>query len=200
MTAPSVVVLDLGGVVGRWLPDRRTHELARLSGQPIGLVEQLVFESGFDDAGERGRFDLAAFIAELAALLGLTPGPTVDEALRAAWALAYDPDPAVIRIVTSSPLRTALLTNNGPLMEAALDAELVGIGSVFDQLLFSWRLGATKPDPEAFRLATEALGVEPAAVWFADDSAANVDAARAVGWQAHRYTTALDLQAALPRP
>ena len=62
------------------------------------------------------------------------------------------------------------------------------MGDVFDQLVFSWRLGVTKPDPEAFDRATEALGVAPDEVFFVDDSAANVEAARAAGWQAHHFT------------
>lgn len=200
MTVPSVLVLDLGGVVGRWLPDRRLHRLAQLSGQSVAVVDQLVFESGFEEASERGRFDHETFVAELAGLLGLVPGPTTDTALRSAWALAWEPDPAVMRIVTSSPLRTALFTNNGPLVEAALATELAPVGAAFDELLLSWRLGVAKPETEAFALATERLGVAPSDVWFADDSEANVAAARAFGWHAHRYTTALDLQVALPRP
>lgn len=192
-----VLVMDLGGVTARWLPDRRLAALAHLSGLPAATVDQLVFESGFDEAGERGRFTPAGFTEELASLLGLVTSPDGDAALRTAWAQAFDPDPAVLRLVRSWPGRTALFTNNGPLLEAALAAELSEVGDAFDELLFSWHLGVTKPDPAAFALATERLGVAPTGIVFVDDSPANVAAAQASGWQAIAFTTALDLQAAL---
>ena len=49
----------------------------------------------------------------------------------------------------------------------------------------------------AFERATQRLEVDPTEVLFVDDSAANVEAAEAFGWTAHRYTNSLNLQAAL---
>ena len=156
-----------------------------------------MFETGFDDAGERGRYSLAEMTEQLAGLLGLPTSPDTDDALRAAWATAYEPVPAVVRLVRRLPQRTALFTNNGPLLEAGLFAELSEVGDAFDELVFSWRLGAAKPDPEAFERAAATLGVVGERVTFFDDSEANVEAARAAGWHAHRFTTALDAQAVL---
>ena len=191
------VVFDLGGVVCRWLPDRRLVALSELSGLPPATVDQVVFESGFDDAGERGQFTLDEYTTTLGSLLGLEPSVDQRGLLSAAWALAYEPHPAVLRAVGAVARPVALLTNNGPLMEHALGTELGAVGAAFDQLLFSWRLGAAKPDPEAFAAATEALGTEPGRVLFIDDSEENVAGARAFGWQAAPFTTVLDLQATL---
>jgi putative hydrolase of the HAD superfamily len=191
-----VVVFDLGGVVCRWLPDRRLEALSIRSGLPVATIDALVFESGFDDAGERGRFTIESFAAELAALLGLVPDadPT---GLRADWASAYEPVTAMLRAIDRVEAPTALFTNNGPLLEAAFEHELAPVAQRFDHLLFSWRLGAAKPEADGFARATEALGVDPEAVVFFDDSEANVDAARAYGWQAHHFTTVLEVQAVL---
>jgi len=198
---PAILVMDLGGVTCRWLPDRRLAALARLSGLPPGTVELTVFDSGFDDATERGQFDLAEVVEQLRSLLGLATQPeTVDESyaeLRAAWAQAFEPDLRVLDLITRAECPAALFTNNGPLLEAALDHELGGVGDVFDHRLFSWRLGTTKPDPQAFERATAALGVAPGEVLFVDDSAANVAAAEAHGWRAHHFRDHLNLQAAL---
>ena len=197
MTTPTVLVMDLGGVTCRWLPDRRLAALTELSGMSMSMIDQLVFESGFDDAGERGRFTLEEFASQLVTTIGLRDEPAATEAVRAAWAQAFDPDARVLKLIRDAACRTALFTNNGPLLEVALDEDLAEVGSVFDQLLFSWRLGVTKPDPLAYARATERLEVEPGDVFFVDDSAANVEAAIAHGWQAHRYTNSLNLQAAL---
>jgi putative hydrolase of the HAD superfamily len=196
-SSATVVVFDLGGVVCRWLPDRRLEALAACSGLPAATIEQLVFESGFDDAGERGRFDGPTFTEELAALLGLDPLADGDR-LRTAWARAYEPVPAMLRAIDRIEGPTALLTNNGPLLEAALAEELAPVAQRFDHLLVSWRLGAAKPEPEAFERATAALGVDaPGQVVFFDDDEHNVAAAQAAGWQAHRFTTVLEVQAVL---
>ena len=48
----------------------------------------------------------------------------------------------------------------------------------------------TKPDPRIYDLAAGRFGHAPGTMLFIDDSAANVDAARALGWQAHRFVTA----------
>ncbi len=192
-----VLAMDLGGVTCRWLPDRRLTALSELCGLPAETIDQLVFTSGFDDAGERGRFSLDEFVGELLGLLGLTPTPDLADAARAAWATAFEPDARVLELIRRARCRAALFTNNGPLLEAGLVEDLTDVGDAFDQLLFSWRLGVTKPDPEAFERAAERLEIDPAAIFFVDDSQANVDTARLAGWQAHRYTNVLDLKAAL---
>src|SRR5690606_22321024 len=123
----------------------------------------------FDDAGERGRFPLDEFTAELLGLLGLTPTDDLRDAARAAWATAFEPDARVLKLIRGARCPSALFTNNGPLLEAALVEDLPEVGSTFDHLLFSWRLGTTKPDPAAFERAAERLGVEPGRIYFVDD-------------------------------
>jgi putative hydrolase of the HAD superfamily len=194
---PTVLVMDLGGVTCRWLPDRRLTALTELCGLPAEAIDQLVFESGFDDAGERGRFTLEEFVAELLSLLGLERTEDLRDAVRAAWATAFEPDARVLKLIRAARCKRALFTNNGPLLEAALVEDLTEVGDAFDQLLFSWRLGTTKPDPVAFERVADRLEVDPATIFFVDDSQANVDAARTAGWQAHRHRNSLDLHAAL---
>lgn len=197
-TARALVV-DLGGVACRWFPERRLAALAARSGLPAETVDQLVFGSGFDDAGERGRFTLFTFTAELAELLGLTLDDDTIAGLRADWALAYEPDPAVLKVVDQAATRTALLTNNGPLLEEALRHELAEVGGTFDELLLSWRLEATKPDPAAFAAAAAVLDLTPDQLFLVDDDPANVEAALAAEWHAHRYTDTINLRLALAR-
>ena len=197
-TTTALLVMDLGGVMCQWLPDRRLQALAELSGLPATTIDAQVFESGFDDAADRGQFTLDHVLADLRSLLGLSDDPPTIALVRAAWSQAFEPQPRVIELVAKARVTvpTALFTNNGPILEANLDHELRSIGELFDRLVFSWHLGTTKPDPVAFSRATEVLGVEPGAVFFVDDSEANVAAAQAAGWQAHHYSDTLNLRAA----
>lgn len=56
-----------------------------------------------------------------------------------------------------------------------------------------------KPDPAIYRLAAERFGYPPERMLFIDDNRDNVEAARALGWQAHHFadaeTLAQDLRA-----
>jgi HAD superfamily hydrolase (TIGR01509 family) len=61
----------------------------------------------------------------------------------------------------------------------------------------SCKTGLRKPDPEAYRHACRALGVEPAACLFVDDREINCAAAREQGMDAVRFTGAGALRSAL---
>lgn len=61
---------------------------------------------------------------------------------------------------------------------------------LFDGHVVSGQEGVVKPDPAIYRLLTDRYGLDPAAVWFTDDSQANVDAARALGWSAELFIDA----------
>jgi len=57
--------------------------------------------------------------------------------------------------------------------------------------------GVMKPDPAIFRLCCERFGLEPADFLFVDDSARNVAAAQALGFDTHHFTDPAALQPAL---
>ena len=61
----------------------------------------------------------------------------------------------------------------------------------------SGEVGVAKPDPRIFALLTERFGLRPERTVFADDSAANVAAGSAAGYDAVLFTTADALRADL---
>ncbi|MFF7651672.1 HAD family hydrolase [Streptomyces sp. NPDC007983] len=75
----------------------------------------------------------------------------------------------------------------GSLAKAIRRASWSGL---FSTLVFSSDLGLMKPDPLVYRSADERLGRAPSDVVFFDDRRENVEAARAHGWRAHRWTGA----------
>jgi glucose-1-phosphatase len=92
----------------------------------------------------------------------------------------------------------ALLTNNGPLVEAHLAVLAPEIAPLFgDNLHTSSFYGARKPDPAVFRNLLAAYGRDAADVFFADDLPENVAGAASVGITAHRFTDAGALRAAI---
>ena len=69
----------------------------------------------------------------------------------------------------------------------------------FDGVLLSGEVGVAKPDPEIFDELCRRFDLRPASTVFIDDKAANVDAARALGFAAHHFSTAEGLRAELVR-
>jgi 2-haloacid dehalogenase len=63
----------------------------------------------------------------------------------------------------------------------------------FDQLFVSGHLGVTKPSPDIYRQVEATCGHPPETLFFTDDRAENITAARARGWQTHRFESSRKL-------
>ena len=63
----------------------------------------------------------------------------------------------------------------------------------------SGEIGLIKPDVAIYERHASDFSLDPSATLFIDDSAANVDGAKAAGWQAVRFTNAETLKADLER-
>ena len=58
----------------------------------------------------------------------------------------------------------------------------------FDTVVVSGDEGVIKPDPAIFRILIERTGIDPARTAFIDDSAANIQSARDLGFVTHHFT------------
>lgn len=187
-TAPRLLALDLAGVVCQYDQGTRLEQLAQATGLTAEEVHGRVWDAGLDERLDRGELSGPAVGDAVREALGV---PLADDTLRGLWASAFVPDPAVLSLVDRARdhLPTALLTNNGPLILAALEHELSEVGARFDLLGFSCRYRATKPAPEPYRALAAEAGLAPQAILFVDDSPEKVRGAQAVGLEAHRFTT-----------
>ncbi|GLY29887.1 hypothetical protein Kisp02_32520 [Kineosporia sp. NBRC 101731] len=67
--------------------------------------------------------------------------------------------------------------------------EKVGLGEIFDDVIFSGEVGATKSDLAFFARALTRLGTDtPESVMFIDDDPGNVATATSAGWSAYLFT------------
>ena len=57
--------------------------------------------------------------------------------------------------------------------------------------------GVIKPEPRIFQIACERIGLDPGQMLFVDDSRANIDAARALGFDTHLFEDPAGLRPAL---
>lgn len=82
-----------------------------------------------------------------------------------------------------------LLSNTNPIMWRGILASEFGKEGLrredyFDGMVTSFEARSCKPDAEIFRNTVENLGIEPSETLFFDDSANNVEAAKALGFNA----------------
>lgn len=190
MTAAAVaaVVLDLGNVLVRWDPygpyegrlpradvdaffgDVDFPEFNRLqdAGRPWAVARR--------EVAERMPQHLRAIDVYVEHFRSALPGPVEGSA-------------ELVRDLVASGVRVLGLTNWSA--ETFHHAEPVApaIG-LLEAVLVSGEVGLAKPDPRIFRLLAERFSLDPARTVFLDDSAPNVTAATAEGFDAVLFTTA----------
>jgi HAD superfamily hydrolase (TIGR01509 family) len=67
----------------------------------------------------------------------------------------------------------------------------------FRDIVVSAHEGLIKPDPRLYRIAMNRMGLQAAEVLFIDDSPANIDAARELGFDVHLFDNPAALRPAL---
>ena len=191
--APDSVLFDLGGVLFRYLPERRLARLVEMTGLAPETIHGAIWQSDFDQNCEAGMMSAAESHQTFCRLLGIE---MTYEDFRATMAHAFDPDPAVFELARLVAARhgVAILTNNWEAVEEALVADHPALGEIFGpHLYFTWRLGGRKPAREIFERCLTKWGKRATQVLFVDDSERNVAGAQAAGLAVHHFTGALAL-------
>jgi FMN phosphatase YigB (HAD superfamily) len=181
-----VLLLDLGGVVCRMDHAARLARLAALCDAGPERLDAAVWGSGLDGEFDRGAYTLAEIVGLFRREFGFRGGRAE---LEEAWAAGFVSDAGVLAMIDA--LRPgagcSVLSDNGPVLLAAMPRLLPDVWRRFDHVVFSCDIGACKPDPRAFRYALSVLGCPAADVLFLDDRPANVAAARALGMSAEVF-------------
>lgn len=195
----TVFIFDLGGVLCEFSTERRLAALSEASGLSPNDVRRLLEESRLIHLADLGELDQESEYR----LATLTLGLECDYATyRALWCSAFKPVYEVIGIARAlhETHRTAILTNNGPVLLDALRHELRNAGQEFDDVFVSAMFGAIKPAESVFRGVERELGVPPSRLLLIDDAEANVAGARRCGWQGIHFRSAAQLKEAIGEP
>jgi len=105
----------------------------------------------------------------------------------------FDEAVGVLREVKAAGLRCLALSNMEPSTFATRRTRFAFM-DWFDGFVISGIEGVAKPDRRIFEILLRRYQLEPAATVFIDDSPGNVEAARALGMAAVRYTSAGELR------
>jgi epoxide hydrolase-like predicted phosphatase len=200
----KAVVFDIGGVLehvddAAW-PQLWVSRWERRMGKPPGSVLSALARDEPTGAAETGELSEAALRDRYARALGLDDD-RADEMMAEMWDAYCGRLDVVMRDFVAGLRRrftTAILSNS---MDGARREEQRrhGFEDLVDVVVYSHEEGVAKPDPAIFRLVEERLGMEPPELVLVDDSAINVEAARACGWRAVRHADAESTIRALTR-
>ncbi len=193
MSSNPVLVLDIDGVVSLAQPGSAAPWYATLK-EDWGLSHDEDLAPGFFQKPVfmevlRGRLDLYVALHEYFETKGLA------DRLEEFVAYWFEKDAVIDRELLA--ISDAWRQRTGGRVFAATNQEhhriahlrdQAGLGPHFDEIIYSAALGVCKPERVFFTNAQARMGVLAGqSILFVDDTAANVDAARACGWRARLY-------------
>jgi putative hydrolase of the HAD superfamily len=152
----------------------------------MALVDQVLSQSEEMMKFKRGEMDEETFWNYVRSTLQVSiSNPTIYQYL----ADSYQMNPDVVSFVEkvrSHGIKTCICTNNFITRIRELNKRY-GFLSNFDVHVFSYSVGATKPDPIIYQALIKYTNCLPEEIVIADDKIANVEAAKALGINAFQY-------------
>lgn len=188
------VVFDVGNVLYGWDPDsflvrQIADDEARLrfidDVDLYGWHETLDGGRGFEEAAAELSEKFPAY-ADLISAWGERFGETITDPVPGTHAIVEELDERGVPLFA--------ITNFSADFWSPFHAGEKAFFSRFQDIVVSGEEKLLKPDPAIYYLALDRFGLKPQQALFIDDCQVNVDGARAVGMQAHLFTTAEELR------
>jgi len=180
------IIWDFGGVILRTTnPDPRS-QLASEFGMTRRQFEQIVFASPIGIKAQLGTINPDELWASILSELGV-PKEKSKAIQKRFWGgdiLDYD----LIEFIQSlkSSYKTALLSNAWKDLRHLLNDEWK-ISKIFDEIIISAEVAATKPDPRIYQIALERLNIDAREAVFIDDFERNTKCAQKAGMHAIQF-------------
>lgn len=192
------VFFDLGNVLVHFDHDIAVNNVASLAKCDTALARQAIFTSGLQDRLETGLITSEQFARSVVEALGCE---VHCEPLLEAISSIFRPNEGILVLLeqlkragvpmavlsnTCEPHWLWLLRQNWPVMEGW-----------FEFYVLSYEARSMKPDATIYEISEQRSGRRPEQLFFTDDRADNVAAARARGWTTHQFTTTEQLAGVL---
>lgn len=193
----DALLFDLGGVLIDVDFQRVTARWAELSGlAPHELHSRFSLGEAYE-RHERGEIDMAGYCASLRSDLRIGLD---DDALEDGWQRIFAGEIApTVELLRQLEGRMPMyvFSNTNATHHAFWRERYAKALEPIDRVFVSSEIGARKPDREAFERVAREIGVAPQRLLFFDDSAANVEGARAIGMPAVLVRTPDDVRVAV---
>jgi FMN phosphatase YigB (HAD superfamily) len=189
MRQPRFLYFDLGNVLLKFdhrLACRQMGEVAQVHQQ---TVWDLVFATDLEQRYEAGQIGDREFYEIFCSQTRTRPDY---DALLLAGSAIFTPNFSIFPVVgglVNAGYRMGILSNTCPGHWSYCTGRYAIVDYGFVAYALSYELGACKPSPKIFEAAARLAGVEPRDIFFVDDIAGHVAAARECGFDAVQYTT-----------
>jgi putative hydrolase of the HAD superfamily len=191
----TCIMLDVDGVLIRGRPEDGkpwSIDIERDLGVDADRLRDLFFARHWNDivTGTNGLREILG-----KCLPGIHPTLSVDEFIDYWFNKDALIDTALLAEVTtlrSSGMRIFLATNQEHLRARYLMQSL-GLAAHFDGIVYSADIGARKPEPAFFEAALARSGSAAGQTLLVDDTLANVETAKAMGWNGYHWANEASL-------
>lgn len=181
----KAIIFDLGGVLIHFDFRRAYRALAEVCPYAADGISERIAATGLVERFETGLVEPRDFFAQLSQTLELRvdydgfrriwnhifTGPLLPESLLRGLALRY----RLLLLSNTNAIHFEMIRQAYPMLRH------------FHDMALSYQVQALKPRPEIFQVALERAGCRPEECFYTDDTAAHVDAARALGIDAERF-------------
>jgi putative hydrolase of the HAD superfamily len=193
MSDLSTIVFDFGNVLGFLSHRKAAEQLAVYSRLAVDDILMHYLDPKLEDEFESGRMCLEAFRELVRQRCRLTCS---DEQLDLAIADMFSPNEEVCSLVPELKprYRLVLLSNTNEIHALHFRRQFADTLAHFDDLVLSHEVGLRKPCSEIYAHCCKLARCSPSQCVFIDDLPANIDAARACGWQGIVYHRGLNLR------
>ncbi len=197
LNSVDAALFDLGGVVIETDFDQVfAHWAEHSNHHPDAIKAKFSFDD-FYQQHERGKISASEYFASLRGSLGINISDTqfID-----GWNAIYVREvPGIAALLQRLNEKVPLyaFTNSNPTHQQVWSKRFAEVLSLFHTVFVSSELGKRKPEPEAFRVVAEAMGIQLPRIVFFDDTWENVEEARAMGMQAVHVRSLADIEESL---
>jgi putative hydrolase of the HAD superfamily len=187
------IIFDFGRVISAPKPSSLFLSYEDELGLEPGTINFIMFDSQAWQDALVGRKTVEEFWHEISPELGLNSVKEVD-AFRHRYRADEEINQGVLDLISRlhGHYKLAVLSNSPPGLAQWL-AEW-NVLHPFDVVFCSGDEGIAKPDPKAFELTLERLGLKPDEAVFIDDTMEHVEASRKMGLHGILFTTAEELE------
>lgn len=184
------VYFDMGNVLVYFDHAIAINNVAKLAQRDAAAVKHAMFTSGLQDRFETGLITSAKFVESVVYTLECE---LHFESLLDAISAIFKPNEGMLTILEQlkrGGIPMGVLSNT---CEAhwrwVLQQNWPVMQGWFDYCVLSYEARSMKPDAGIYEVGEHRSGRQPDQLFFTDDRADNVAAARARGWTAHQYTS-----------
>jgi putative hydrolase of the HAD superfamily len=204
MTGITAIVFDLGGVILTLDRAEAVRRFERAGAEDAALLLNPYHQSGIFLDLEEGKLSREAFYEAFRQKTG-TQATKAD--MDAGW-LGFIKETPVCKLhllerLRADGYRLYLLSNTNPIimewaLSPAFSSDRKPLDAYFDKLYLSYEMRCVKPDPRIFTDLIADAGLHPAQTLFLDDGAANIAAARALGFRTYQPENGEDFTSYFP--